>query len=115
MGIIGSPIIGYFQESSANVAIAEQMPSIHDSVVEDKEFQLGGYSIAAYTAVSQSKINTLSNSQSIQATKLLEKATQSSLASIAIFPAVMLLSYIVLFFFFKSRGGYRPKVIGQTH
>jgi hypothetical protein len=115
VGIIGSPIIGYFQESSANVAIADQMPDVHESIVEARDFQLGGYSMAEYTAVSQSKINTLPDSQSKQATKIQEQATQSSLARIAIFPAVMLLSYIALFLFFKSRGGYRPKVIGEAH
>jgi hypothetical protein len=33
---------------------------------------------------------------------------QASLASVAIFPVFMLACYLVLIFYFKGRGGYKP-------
>jgi MFS family permease len=111
VGIIGSPIIGYFQESSANEAISKEMPEVHDAIVQEKDFELGGYSVAKYTAVSQLEVNALPEEQSMQAVVIQEKANQSSLAKITIFPAFMLLSYIALFLYFKSKGGYKPKVL----
>lgn len=115
VGIVGSPIIGYFQESSANEAIAERMPEVHDLITEDQGFKLGGYSIAEYTALSQAKINALPEALSERATQIQEQANQSSLAKIVIFPTIMLISFLALFLYFRSKGGYRPKVIGESH
>ena len=33
---------------------------------------------------------------------------QKALASMTIFPLIMLICYIVIWFYFKSRGGYKP-------
>jgi len=41
-----------------------------------------------------------------------EHSNQKALASMAVFPAIMLLAYIGLIFYFRSTGGYKPKVIG---
>ena len=42
----------------------------------------------------------------VQSTR--DKSNQKALASIAIFPLFMLICYVILIFYFKSRGGYKP-------
>ncbi|MBI1372112.1 MAG: MFS transporter [Phycisphaera sp.] len=39
------------------------------------------------------------------------KSTQGALANMALFPGIMLISYIVLFLYFKSKGGYKAQVL----
>ena len=110
VGIIGGPFIGYFQESSANQAIAEQMPEIHQSVTEQKSYLLGDY-----VAVNNQKLAALPEEQLEQAKAIQGQATQASLARVTLFPAIMLFSYLGLYLWFRSKGGYRPKVIGDSH
>jgi hypothetical protein len=110
VGIVGGPFIGYFQESSANQAIAELMPEIHQEVIEDKRYLLGDY-----VAVSNQKLAELPQEQLAQAKVIQGEAIQGSLARVTLFPAIMFISYLVLYLWFKSRGGYRPKVIGDSH
>ena len=38
---------------------------------------------------------------------------QKALASMAVFPLIMLICYIVIWFYFKSRGGYKPVTLGD--
>ena len=44
--------------------------------------------------------------------KLREGATQGALLNMAIFPAIMLVGYVLLLLYFKSKGGYKPVVLG---
>ena len=38
-------------------------------------------------------------------------SAQKALANMAVFPAIMLIAYICLFLYFKSRGGYKAEVL----
>lgn len=38
-----------------------------------------------------------------------EKSAQGALANMALFPAIMLVAYILMFFYFKSKGGYKAQ------
>ena len=40
-------------------------------------------------------------------------ASQSALADMAMFPAIMLFAYIALFLYFRSKGGYKPHDMEQ--
>ncbi|MDB4759523.1 hypothetical protein OAF99_04195 [Akkermansiaceae bacterium] len=35
-------------------------------------------------------------------------SAQKALANMAIFPLIMLITYVLLYFYFKSKGGYKP-------
>jgi hypothetical protein len=41
------------------------------------------------------------------------KSSQGSLASMAVFPVIMLVGYIGLIGFFVSKGGYKPVELGE--
>jgi hypothetical protein len=36
------------------------------------------------------------------------QAKQNALMTVAIFPAIMLVCYLILIFYFKKKGGYQP-------
>jgi hypothetical protein len=54
-----------------------------------------------------------------QLTKEISEASagsgQKALASMTIFPLIMLVSYIVIWFYFKSKGGYKPVSLSDGH
>ncbi|MFN3166056.1 MAG: MFS transporter [Phycisphaeraceae bacterium] len=42
-----------------------------------------------------------------------EKSAQGALANMAIFPIIMLVAYVIMFFYFKSKGGYQVQHLHQ--
>jgi hypothetical protein len=65
--------------------------------------------IGKLPATEQEKVNS-------RLTEVTEGSKQSALASMCIFPIIMLVGYIALGIYFKSRGGYEVKTLdGKTH
>ncbi len=103
VGIVGGPLIGNVQENSAKNALDSKKPGVYQSVsIEDK------YILGKYTAVSADKVATLPEGEKEEVETLVKNAKQSALATVAIFPAIMLACYIALIVYFNSKGGYRP-------
>jgi MFS family permease len=109
VGILGGPFIGYLQETSVTSALKEEMPAIYEQVTHENDYLLG-----QYVALDAGGIEKLPAEVQGQATEIREKETQGALAKMSIFPAFMLLCYLGLIAFFKSRGGYKPQVIGEA-
>jgi hypothetical protein len=40
--------------------------------------------------------------------EITSSAKQNALMTVAIFPAIMLACYLILIFYFKAKGGYKP-------
>jgi MFS family permease len=99
VGIIGGPLIGRMQEASAEKAID---PAIYAQISKPSSYILG-----PYNAVDADKVKTLPEDQKAQVETTEKAAKQGALSTISIFPAIMLLSYVALFLYFKSRGGYQ--------
>ena len=99
VGIIGGPLIGRMQEASAEKAI----PAETYSMVSTKS----NYILGEYNAVDASKVAALPEETKKEVQTTEQEAKQEALGTIAVFPLIMLLSYIALFFYFKSRGGYK--------
>jgi MFS family permease len=106
VGVLGNPVIGYMQEQSAKAAISKEVPGVYESISKKDNFFLG-----EYQAVDGDKVATLPAEKKSQIEELAKSAKQSSLARITVFPIFMLLCYLALIGYFKSRGGYRPQTI----
>lgn len=109
VGILGSPFIGYLQESSVTSGIKEELPAVYDAVHTESDFLLGSYSALDNTAVYE-----LTEDVQEQVSVIKDRETQGALAKMTMFPAFMLLCYIGLILYFKGKGGYKPKVIGDA-
>ena len=72
------------------------------------------YSIIDYKEVDSNKLNqAIDNADNKEVINvLIEKLktdwTQKALSSIIIFPIIMLICYLILIFYFRSKGGYKP-------
>ncbi len=59
-------------------------------------------------------MKTVSEPEHQEITKLSEEAKKEALLAVAIFPAIMLVSYLLLMAYFKSIGGYRAVDISEA-
>ncbi|WPJ96220.1 MFS transporter [Coraliomargarita algicola] len=110
VGILGGPFIGYLQESSVTSGIKQELPAVYETVTQESDYLLGHY-----TALNQVALGAQPEAVQEQVVEIQERETQGALAKMAMFPAFMLVCYIGLILFFKSKGGYRPKVLGGAH
>ncbi len=108
VGIIGGPLIGAMQEGSAQVAIEEKMEGVYGDVSRVDTYFLG-----EYTAVDDSKVAELPAEKADEVGEIVKAAKQGALAKVVVFPAFMLLCYLGLIFYFKSKGGYAAVDLGE--
>jgi hypothetical protein len=106
VGIVGGPLIGNMQENSAKNALEAKKPGVYESVSSEDKYILG-----KYTAVNADKVAALPEQEKEEVETIVKNAKQSALATVAIFPAIMLACYIALILYFKSQGGYKPKTL----
>ncbi len=111
VGIIGGPLIGAMQENSAKSELQAQKPGVYETISKTDSYFLG-----EYTAVDGQKVAALPEAQASEINEVVKEAKQGALADVIIFPLMMLVAYIVLILYFKSRGGYKPVDLhGQEH
>ena len=103
VGILGLPFIGYLQESTATSNLSATSPALYQTVTVEKSYLLG-----SYRAIDPVKSAAVTDDASKSAIAAATTSGQfSALGKMAAFPAFMLCSYLVLIFYFKSKGGYR--------
>lgn len=109
VGVIGFPLIGAIQEQTASAELKERSSVVAAQVVEQKSM----YGVE-YDAIAPQKAEQVTDPAAKDAIAAANKAGQfDALAKMALFPTFMLVCYIILFLYFKSRGGYRAQDI--TH
>ena len=104
VGIVGGPLIGKMQEDS----VASELPKeTYEKISVESSYLLG-----KYTAVDADKVSALGEEAAKDTNSKIKVAKQGALANITVFPIIMLIAYIALFFYFKGRGGYKSVEIG---
>jgi len=102
-GVLGFPFIGALQEKTTSAEFSRQAPQVAETVLIEKNYLLG-----KYQAIDPVKKPTITEPADQQALAAADKAGQfGALAKMAMFPAFMLLCYIGIHFYFKSKGGYK--------
>ena len=103
VGIIGGPWIGKMQEDSIRAGLDE---TVYNEIKaeEKKRYVLGGY-----TALDVKKVEAYPDGDIVkmEIEAVMESAPQSALARVALFPLFMLICYVGLALYFRSRGGYK--------
>jgi MFS family permease len=129
VGTLGFPYIGVLQTQAQQEALANS-PAIVEAIpelVKDGKFTAltddSIYEILSYQAIDDAAVaNTIAKlpagkqgfvTELVNSTK--EKSNQKALGKMAIFPVIMLVCYIALMFYFKSRGGYKPVSLEATN
>ena len=104
VGILGAPFIGYLQESSATQELQSANPALYQTVTVEKNYLLGNYQ--AIDPVKSAAVTDTVSTTAI--TNAMTAGQFSALGKMALFPLFGLASYLVLIFYFKSKGGYKP-------
>lgn len=127
VGVLGFPYIGALQERKAvsEVAAVEQAEAVPGLMVDGKvtpdaiEEKSIYYGTINYPTLKQDKLDELLAATPVEAregaTQAIEGARKGSakkaLASMALFPAMMLVAYVILFLYFRSKGGYKAEIL----
>ncbi|MBP6782466.1 MAG: MFS transporter [Verrucomicrobiales bacterium] len=108
VGILGFPFIGALQEKTATAELSAGAQSgLVAKITSEKEYVLG-----KYQAIDPDKAAALTDPAEVGAVASANQSAQfSALGTMAFFPAFMLICYLALFFYFKSRGGYSAQVL----
>lgn len=115
VGILGNPLLGNIQDKEIDAQLKEKNPALYAQVMGAPKPSLFG----TYQPVDNVKLTAAGKDAEKEITTLGDTAKKSALKTVAIFPCIMLASYLLLILYFKSRGGYRPEDInaprGEYH
>jgi hypothetical protein len=114
VGTLGFPYIGALQADKEIQAVKPYIQNVNEAdVLKEKSI----YEIIKYQTLDMEKVDELvvDKAPAADQKKLTQEikgasegSGQKALANMAIFPLVMLICYIGIWFYFKSKGGYRP-------
>ncbi len=112
MGLLGSPLfMGSQLDKNIDANLQAEAPAIHQKISgAPKELMFMGES----PTIDPEKVETLSEEESATYGKVVNGAKKRAFYRQAILPAVMLVCYLILWIYFKSRGGYKPAEIGDS-
>jgi MFS family permease len=111
VGVIGAVILGFVQdkELDRNLATYDQINNtqMHAAYISEEKEGLFG----KYRSLDTDKLLTApaETQQTIGAVQ--NEAKKNALRTVAVFPVLMLLFYIGMIIYFKSRGGYKPVIL----
>jgi MFS family permease len=104
VGILGAPFLGYMQETSTTQQLRAENPALYQQVAVKQNYLLG-----AYEAIDPEKKAAITDEKSQGEIRAAETAGKfAALGKMALFPLFTFTCYLGLFFYFKSRGGYKP-------
>ncbi len=122
VGVLGFPYIGTLQADKEIDAIATSAEAakisglvVDGKVAADALTENNIYGIIHYQALNGEAIDgmlaTAPEEDQAAIAKARNGSAQKALANMALFPALMLIAYIALFLYFKSKGGYKADVL----
>ncbi len=106
VGVLGAPFFGLLQENNVTAQLKKEDPAVYEQVTSQKESVFG-----EYTAVDPEKKSELPEKEQELIDTYVLQSKKSTLATVAIFPCIMLVCYLILIAYFKSKGGYTAEVL----
>ncbi len=106
VGVVGTVFLGFWADTGTTERLQASEPAVYAQVVQEKDSVLG-----AYEAVNPELALELPQEQQDMIAATTAEAQKSALATVAIFPVIMLLCYLGLALYFKASGGYRAEVL----
>jgi hypothetical protein len=111
-GIVGGPFLGNVQDKKVDAQTAAydaaNSTQLHSTYVTTEKQSFFG----KYMGIDQAKLDAAPDADKQAVATIQGDAKKSALKTVAILPVVMMLCYIGLLLYFRSRGGYRPVDIG---
>lgn len=112
-GVIGAGVLGYIQDNSVDAKILAHdnthNTTLHKQfVTEEKNSFFGRYKALDLNKLSASDMQAQNTVKEIQ-----DEAKKEALIDIIAFPIVMFVSYLMLIFYFRTKGGYKSVLLEQ--
>jgi len=109
VGILGAMLLGNIQDTTIDKQLLAQDAAIHEQVMSPKESLLGDYN-----AVDSEKLATASEAAQATVKEVQDGSKKVALKKVASLPIIMLVCFLVLMGYFKSKGGYKPKDLAEA-
>ncbi len=111
-GVLGNPLLGTIQDHFLDKTLASQNAALHAKVAAAPESKFG----LTYQPLDKKKVEMLPVIERAEVENVTTANNQSTLAKVAVLPALMFLCYLGLLMFFRSKGGYRQvHLAGESH
>ncbi len=107
VGVLGAPLQGYVQNNRADEQLSAANPAVYAQVISEPKPSVYG----PYRAIDSEKVKALPKDDITLVTTIEDAAKRHVLVVTAIFPCIMLVGYLGLVLYFRSKGGYKPKMI----
>lgn len=107
VGVVGAALLGNIQDREIDQKLAERAPELHAEVVGEEKISVFG----KYRPLDVEKIEAAPEDQVEVVTEIQADAKKDALLTVAVFPVIMLLCYLALIAYFKSKGGYEAEVL----
>lgn len=104
VGVIGAVFLGNIQDRQIDRELLAQNPALHTQVVAEQKTSVFG----KYQPIDQMKFEALDEEDKAMVSDISSGAKKNALMTVAIFPAIMLICYLILIFYFRRKGGYKP-------
>jgi MFS family permease len=106
-GVIGAVILGFVQDKTIDLNLTNydqknQTELHHTYVTEEKSSIFGDY-----RAINNTRLEQASPEEKQTVVTVQDNAKKEALKTVALFPIGMLVCYLLLIFYFKSKGGYK--------
>jgi MFS family permease len=108
VGVLGAMFLGNIQDTTIDTTLMAKSPKVHEEVMIEKTGLLG-----SYKSVDDVKLKTMPEADQKVVADIQAGSKQAALVRVTIFPIIMLLVYLGLIFYFKSKGGYKPVDVTQ--
>lgn len=108
LGVLGSPFIGYQQDQDMH----QRLTKDHGALLAKVEGETKPSIFGSTPSLDQAKIKALDAASASELTAVQADSKRGAFTDIAVLPAFMLLCYLILWFYYRSRGGYKPVAIG---
>lgn len=104
MGIIGTPFMGVLQDREVDAQLSATNPGLYQQVKGEPKQTIFG----EVPSVNMDAINALGATDQEKLTAIQNASKKGSFAKVAVLPGFLLACYLIMYFYFKSRGGYKP-------
>ena len=98
---------GFIQDKKVDKDLRAENPVVYEQVIQKPKGSVFG----PFQAVDPAKVKALADEPKAEVTRIQDGAKRNVLMTTAIFPGVMLVCYLILVIYFRTKGGYKPKII----
>jgi len=102
VGVVGAALLGNIQDKEIDGVLAVQNETLHQKVVGEEEVSVFG----SYKPLDPKKVKQVSEQEKETIESIRETAKKNALMTVAIFPVIMLVCYLGLILYFRTKGGY---------